>query len=456
MTVIIGGGVSGLATAFYLKQRGIRCTIIEGSGRLGGLIQTNRVRGCDLEAGPDSFISTKPAVAKLAEELGISDKLIGSNDAGRRVFVVRKGKLTAMPRGMVMMVPSDWKATLQSPLFTLPTKMRFLREYFSRPRTRTGDFSVRDLVLDHFGEEALQYLTEPLLAGVYGGNAAALSARSVLARFVDYETNYGSLIKGVQTTEMGTVPVRTSAKSLFLSFQAGMQTLTESLIAAIRPETDVRFETARKVTRTATGWDIDVGNEQLRTRQLVLACPAHRSAALLSDSNRPLSELLAAIPYSSSILVTFLLERSHVSHPLNGFGFLVPPPERQTIAAATWINTKFPFRVAPNLVAIRVFLVDPEADRHSNTPDSDLAALAFQDLQSLMALGAPPVYTEVYRWPRSMPQYIVGHSAIIAGIRAQLSGLPGLYLASNFIDGVGIPDCVRNAKAVATEIAANK
>ena len=445
--VIIGGGISGLATAFYLKGRRIRSVIVEQQPRLGGLILTSKVLGCELEAGPDSFIAAKPAASELAGELGIADRIMGSNDAARQTFIVRQGQLIAMPEGMVMMVPTDWRAALESSFFSPETKRAFLRERFSKPRTRPGDFSIRELVSDHFGEESLAYLTEPLLSGVYGGHASELSARSVLPRFVHYEEQYGSLIRGARKSRGQT----RAGNSLFLSLAGGMQTLIDALHENLR-DTRIVHTRANGLRRTGEHWLIQTDSGDLQTGTVVLACPAYRAASLLAETAPGLSTLLDSIPYSSSTLVTLLFERCGFAHPLNGFGFLVPQPERRTIAAATWINTKFPSRVAPGLVALRVFLVDPQAALHMSAPDEAIIRSVLDDLSFFMGVTTPPVYARVHRWPGSMPQYTVGHQERCRQISSALSACAGLHLVSNYLDGVGIPDCIRLAEAASQSV----
>jgi oxygen-dependent protoporphyrinogen oxidase len=216
--LILGGGVSGLATAYFLSRCGIPSTIVEKTTRTGGLIKTDCIEGCRLEAGPDSFIATKPAVRELADELpGLHDQIIGSNDAARRIFVARNGKLLPMPKGMVMMVPAEWEPLQQSELLSEEAKRRIDLETSMKPRERQEDISVGQLVNEHFGSEVLEYLTEPLLCGVYGGDSENLSAESVLPRFVGYERKYGSLVKGVQH-ELRDKPK--NGGSLFLSAMA--------------------------------------------------------------------------------------------------------------------------------------------------------------------------------------------------------------------------------------------
>jgi oxygen-dependent protoporphyrinogen oxidase len=445
---IVGGGISGLATAFYLKRLGIRSILLEKENRLGGLIRTDHIEGCDLEAGPDSFISTKPAVAELAEDLQIENDLIGSNDEKRQIFIVRNGVLTPMPKGMVMMIPTDWGSTLRSPLFSDKTKGRFVLETYFRPRERSGDFSIRDFVLDHFDEESLAYATEPLLAGVYGGDAAQLSARSVLPRLVEYEQKSGSLIKAAQREQNGAV----RKQSLFQSFRGGMQTLVERLRESLGMDQLCLHAEVEKVTLGQNCWYIQTQSETIEAAEVVLTCPAYASSQLVAELDPALASELAAVPYSSAILVTLIYRRESLRHPLNGFGFLVPHPERGTIAAATWINTKFPSRIAPEFVGIRAFIVHPEADTLLFKPQAEIVSSVQADLRRFMGFTSDPVDFRVYPWPRSMPQYVVGHAERCGRIRSLLEKWSGLQLASNYFDGVGIPDCIRLAQKTAHQL----
>jgi protoporphyrinogen/coproporphyrinogen III oxidase len=450
--LILGGGVSGLATAYFLSRYAIPATIIEKTTRTGGLIKTDFIEGCRLEAGPDSFIATKPAVSELAQELaGLKDRIIGSNDAARRIFVVRNGKLLPLPKGMVMMVPGEWGPLEESELISPEAKRRIYLETEMTPQERHEDISVGQLVDEHFGPEVLQYLTEPLLSGVYGGESEKLSAASVLPRFMGYERKYGSLVKGVRE-ELQDKP---KGGSLFLSLRDGMQTLTDSLAAAIAGRVSILRAEASAVTRSGDGWQVCAAGERLTARNVVLCCPAHVNAGLLEATAAPLAGQLAAIPYSSAILVTLVYDRLAIDHPLDGFGFLVPRVERKTIAAATWVNTKFPFRIRPDLAAIRAFIVGQRALELAQAPEEDIVRLVRNDIQSLMRISAQPLFDTFYRWPNSMPQYVVGHAERVANIFQHLNEYPGLFLGGNAYDGVGIPDCLRRAREIAQHICQN-
>lgn len=446
--LIIGGGISGLSAAYYLGRRGISSTVVEKSSRLGGLIGTRRVEDCELELGPDSFIASKGAVQELAAELGIQDRIIASNDAHRRIFIARSGSLQPLPPGMVMMAPANLKAAVRSPFFSTRSKFRFIRELLLRPRRRPADVSVEEFVVDHFGREILETVAEPLLTGVYGGDPAQLSVRSVLPRFVACEERYGSLIRGVRR-ELGTHGPRQARKgsgSFFLSFKGGMQTLTDTLARNVEKFTRTVTAEAQHVQQIAGGWRVHTSEGLFEAASLILAVPAWAAATMIESLDADTADLLRKISYSSAILTTFVFDRDKLLQVLNGFGFLVPRRERRTIAAATWIGTKFPDRIPANKTAIRTFIVGETALRLKAAPDVSVLSESLKDLRHWMTFAASPLFEHVQHWPDSMPQYSVGHADRVADLRSRLQRFSGLYLCGNAYNGVGIPDCVRLAK----------
>jgi oxygen-dependent protoporphyrinogen oxidase len=446
----LGGGISGLASAYFLSKKGLSSTIVEAAPRLGGLIRTDSVRGCQLEAGPDSYISAKPEATALAHELSdLGNEIIGTNDAARRIFVVRNETLIPFPAGMVMMAPGDMRAALESELFTDATKCALLRERFYKPRERRQDVSVADFVTDHFDRSILEYVTEPLLTGVYGGDAESLSARSVLPRFLEYERTYGSLVRAVRKERK-----KAAAKdnSLFLSFRNGMQSLPNSLVRATTAAVARVHGEATAVEKRNGRWAVTAGRSTAEAKFLMVCLPAHRAAPLFEKSIPALAGELSAIPYTSAISVNLVFDRRSVEHPLDGFGFLVPRSERRRVAAATWINTKFPVRVAPGLVALRAFIVDRDAEALQPESDETIVGVARAEFQRLMGIDTAPLASVVARWPLSMPQYVVGHADRYSRIRALTAQEPGLFLAGNAYEGVGIPDCIRLAQQAAAQI----
>ena len=450
--LILGGGVSGLSTGYFLSKRGIESTIVEAGPQLGGLIRTDVVNGCQLEAGPDSYIAAKPQVTELAGEIPeLRSEIIGTNDRDRRIFLVKDGALAAMPRGMVMMVPGDMREALGSPLFPDATKRRFLQERSQKPRERQNDVSIADLVRDHFDDVVLEYITEPLLTGVYGGDAGQLSAASVLPRFLDYERRYGSLVRGVRQERKK----QHHSGSLFLSFQSGMQALTDGLARAAGPAMKVVRGEATQVKRRNGRWSVRVGGDWQHAAYLVVALPAHRAAGIFEMEMSPLAEELAQIPYSSAITVVLGFERKSIAHPLDGFGFLVPRPERHQVAACTWISTKFPTRTPERYAALRAFIVDMDATSLMAEADSAILTIVRRELRRLMGIEVEPAFRTLHRWPSSMPQYVVGHGERLRRIRGLTEAPANLFLVGNAYEGVGIPDCVRLARQAADKIVAS-
>ncbi len=387
-------------------------------------------------------------MTELAAQIGINDEIIGSNDDKRRIYIVRETHFIEMPKGMTMMVPGDLNAALKSSLFSWYTKLGFFAEIFFPQRFRFGDISVQEFVLSHFGKEVLEYVTEPLLSGVYGGNAAQLSAESVLPRFVGYERDYGSLIRGVRGERRGFA----QNGSLFLSFRRGMETLTDALSTAIAESVNVLHQQASAIEPIPCAWRVITAARQFTARHVVLAVPANIAADLVSNSVSTLASELLGIPYSSAILLTLVYRKADALIP-EGFGFLVPRRERETIAAATFIGTKWPSRVPPELIAVRAFIVDPEAPRLLPASDEELLQLVRADFKRLLNIAADPLFFTLERWPNSMPQYVVGHQARQKRIASLMSQFPGLHLTGNAYNGVGIPDCVRLAEETAKSIA---
>ena len=448
--LVLGGGISGLSAAYFLSQKGISSTLVEAQPRLGGLIKTDYIHDCQLEAGPDSYIASKPEVTQLAGELpGLENQTIGTNDAVRKIFLVKNGALVPLPSGMVMMVPGDMRASLTSPLFPDSTKKQILQERFFKPRDRQADVSIAEFVREHFGQTVLEYVAEPLLTGVYGGNVGRLSAQSVLPRFLVFEQQYGSLIRAVRAERKQAKP----GGSMFLSFKGGMQTLVDALHPASDGAIDPVQGEVTEIARRRNGWRVTVGETHYEAKSLIVALPAHTAASVFSRSLPELSSELAAIPYASSITVTLVYSEQDVKHPLNGFGYLVPYAERKRVAACTWINRKFPQRIAPGWVALRAFIVDQDADQLLNENDNTLRDIVQEEFARILGLSTPSVFHTVYRWPLSMPQYVVGHAARYERIKKIVAKQEALYLIGNAYEGIGIPDCVRLARSAADQIA---
>ncbi|MBZ5580361.1 MAG: protoporphyrinogen oxidase [Acidobacteriia bacterium] len=449
---IIGGGISGLSTAYYLARRGVRSTIIESRPRLGGVIQTVQVDGCTVEAGPDSFISAKPAAMELIRELGLGDQAIGSNDFSRKTFVWKHGRLVPLPDGLMMMVPTKIMPLLTTRLLSWNTKVRMGMELFHAPRPHESDESVAEFIEEHYGAEAVDYLAEPLLSGIYGGNPRQLSVTSVLPRFVTLARQYGSLTRGVLAERAKASNHNAAPAPLFRTLKSGLGQMIEALTAALQEKVEVRHARAQTVERADSGFRVRLDGEWMEARRVVMACEAHSGAALLGGVDGRLAELLGSVPYSSSMTVALGFAASDFARLPDGHGFLVPKKERRRLMACTWIGAKFPFRVPEGTVVARCFLGGTDNAGVLNETDEAVTASVMEELQEIAGFRAQPKFVRIFRWPRSMAQYTVGHPQRLAEMQAREAALAGLHLVGNAYEGIGIPDCIRMGKRAAEGI----
>jgi oxygen-dependent protoporphyrinogen oxidase len=451
--VIVGGGISGISTAYYLAKAGVPSTIVESRPRLGGVIETDRVEGCLLEAGPDSFLAAKPAALELIKELGLGDQVIGSNDHLRVTFVRKNGRLVPLPDGLMMMVPTKIMPLVTTPLVGWGTKFRMGLEWFRAPEPKPEDESVADFIQEHYGREAVDYLAEPLLSGIYGGDPARLSVRSVLPRFVDLATQYGSLTRGVLASRAKAPKPQGPPAPLFRTLKGGLTQMVDAAIATFGDKVDVLQTRAESIERSDNGFRVRTSAFWLEAQHLVLACEAHSAGPLAAPLDPRLSELLGEIGYGSSITVAVGYDAADFKgRPPVGFGFLVPRKERRKLAACTWIGTKFPFRVPEGKVVARCFIGGAEAVASMNDSAADIAAEAAAELRDIAGVSATPKFTRVYKWPRAMAQYPVGHPKRLAEIETRTAAIAGLHLAGNAYEGIGIPDCIRMGKRAADKI----
>jgi oxygen-dependent protoporphyrinogen oxidase len=473
---IIGGGVTGLSAAYGLeKQRRkgaeLNYVLFEAGSRLGGVIATERVGDFVIEAGPDSFLTEKPWASDLCRELGLGDQLIASNDAERRTYILINGRLVPLPDGLIFMVPTDFSAAFFSSLFSWPTKLRFVREWFYRPSPDFPESTAAELVQRHYGREMVERVADPLLSGVYGGSADELSASSVLARFVEIEARQGSLGRAMVaarklqslSAEQGSArepraAVRTrsgQAKSLFTSLKGGLQALTDALAAQI-PPSEQRLNTQVQAVNPEFGkWLVTSGGRTEEFDGVIIAAPAYVAAELLRSQIPQLSAELEQIRYSSSITVAIAHDdRTRASLP-PGFGFLVPRTEGKRILACTFVHNKFANRASEQHASTRCFLGGSRDEEILRLPDAEITSIVRNELREILRITAEPDFVKIFRWPHAMAQYAVGHKTRIARIREIVSSAPGLALAGNAYGGIGIPDCIRSGSEAATKLLAD-
>jgi oxygen-dependent protoporphyrinogen oxidase len=451
---IIGGGISGLSAAFTLQQSSTAdYTLYESSPHLGGVLRTEHIDGCIVEAGPDSFITEKPWAADLCRTLGLVDQLIGSNDADRKTYILVHGRLIPMPDGLMFLVPTKILPTGFSPLFSWSTKLRMAQEMFRPPHAANGDESVASLVERHYGAEMVDRLADPLLSGVYGGEAANLSVRAVLPRFAEMERTHGSLGRAMLAARKKMPrPANKPAPPLFTSLKNGMQQLVETLILCINQKSVLTNTQVQSVQREANGWTISAGLKSDHFDAVILAVPSRVAAQLLAITSPELSAELAAVGYSSSITVGLGYDRDVRRKLPPGFGFLVPRSENKRLLAATFVHNKFPHRAPDDRALLRCFFAGSNAENIWQLSDETIINIVREELQQIVGLRAAPLFARVYKWKSAMAQYGVGHLERLERIESLRKQLPGLALAGNGYRGIGVPDCIRSGQQAAKEL----
>lgn len=448
---IVGGGIAGLSAAYYLEKARkagapLQWTLFEKSDRLGGVIETERRDGFVLEAGPDSFLTMKPDATRLCTDLGLGGELIRSNDSERKTYILVKQRLVPIPQGLEFMVPTRVWPMATTPLFSFRTKLRMAAELFSSRRTDAGDESVGDFVRRHFGQEMVDRVAEPLLAGVYGGSADRLSVGAVLPRFAEMERASGSLVRA---TLKAKARARSSAKPgarpqpLFTSLKNGMRQMVDALIAAL-PQQSTRLRQQNLQLRPVNDdWQLDGGGASERFQAVLLAVPAPAAAAMLRQFHPALIEGLSRIQYTSSVAVA--LAYDHADLP-SGHGFLVPRSEGRKMMACTFVHKKFPYRAPEGQRLLRCFFSSSRVPDLLSYSDDDFQQMAREELKDILGLEAQPMFARTFRWDGAMAQYETGHLERVAEMEKVISQLPGFHIIGNSFHGIGVPDCIKSAR----------
>jgi oxygen-dependent protoporphyrinogen oxidase len=451
---ILGGGIAGVTAAWQLAQAdrsegGIDVTLFEATGRLGGIVETVLRDGFTVECGPDGWVTEKPWARQLVRELGLHDKLIASCDEARVTYLLSGGKLVAMPDGMRMMVPSDLAALDASPLFSDVAKQAYedepLRAAQLEAEAPREDESIASFVRRHFGDEVLEKVAAPLLSGVFGGDVAKLSAWAVMPGFVRMERECGSLIVGVREAAKHTDPCA-EKPSVFTSLANGTQALIDRMKAELPPHW-VRLETpVTGLAREGERWHVETSEEREGFDDVMIALPAHVARAMLAPTSPRMAELLA-LDASSAVIAAFAFDETFELP--RGFGFLVPHGEGNSLLAATMVDQKFPGRVPEGGRLLRAFFGGSQALQVAEKPDDQIAALALAELTKILGPLPTPLFSVVRRWPKSLPQYEVGHLERMTELAALVDEKPGLWLLGNAYRGVGLPDLIRDSRAAA-------
>lgn len=455
---VVGGGITGLAAAHHLvelkQSQPVQITLFEASPRLGGIVGTQQIRGYTVELGPDSFITNKPWGIDLCRRLGLEDQLIPTDAQYRRSFVLRRGQPVVVPDGFQLLTPAQVWPVLKSPIFSWWGKLRMGWEYFLPARRDVTDESLASFVRRRFGQETLERLVQPLVGGIYTSDPEKLSLQATLPRFLEMERDHGSLIRASRKA------ARTASRSehasgarygLFATHTGGVAQIIHSLASKITSAVDVMTNTAITQIKPiqAGGYQLTYGQTTQEFDRVILTLPTYRIADLVEPFAEEWARALREIEYASTTIVVSGHKLCDVRHALNAFGLVIPAIEKRRILAVSFTSRKFPNRAPDGCVQLRTFVGGAMQPELYNLTDEETKQLVREELHDLLGVGGVPDFEVVARYPRSMPQYHVGHLDRVARIRELGQVHPGIFLAGSAYDGVGLPDSIHSGELAA-------
>jgi oxygen-dependent protoporphyrinogen oxidase len=453
---IIGGGISGLAAAYFLQEHGgkeLEISLFEEKPRLGGVIETENRNGLILEGGPDCFLSKKPWARDLCKRAGLSDSLISTREGHRRSFIFRKGRLLPVPAGFYLMAPRKLRTLVRTPLLSWAGKLRAALDLFI-PSGGGKDESLAHFMKRRLGREAFENIGQPMVGGIYGGDPEKLSLQATLPQFREMERRYGSIIRGLgheahQSHETASGP----RYSLFLSLKQGMEELVRALTKEL---SGLKIYTAcpvKWIQPAQAKWELYT--EDGRTFDfdaLLFAVPSYAAAKCVKTFAPSLADALESIRYESMATVNLLYRRTDIPESFTGMGFVVPKIENSQLSACTYSSLKFEGRAPEEYALLRAFVGGALYQDSFQLDDKAMEQMVQEELERILGLKARPLLVSIRRFPQSMPQYHVGHLEKVTMIRNLASEHAGLFFTGNAFEGIGIPDCIAQAEQRAQEI----
>lgn len=453
---VIGGGISGLAAAHRLVEldSSYEVHLFEADDRLGGVLQTTSTDdGYLLENSADNFITNIPYALDLCRRLGMEEELLPTNEALRKAYVVRRGKLYPVPDGFVLMAPNKMWSVITTPILSWTGKLRLAKEYFVPKREGTSDECLESFVTRRLGKEAYERLVQPLIGGIYTADPTKLSIQATLRQFVEMEQKHGSLIKAArQRSDNNAKKNESGARySMFVAPKHGMGQLIKRLTERLSGQTIHLNTPVMAVEKSDDHWSVRTLEDTYAFDAVVMALPAPHASKVLK-SFPVLNENLESIPYAGCSVAILAVDQKQIGRPVSGFGFVVPEIEQRKILAGSFSSAKFPGRAPDGKVIIRVFVGGACHPELADLSDDEMKTVVMQELGELIGLTGEPEKFLVTRWMGKMPQYHLGHLDRVAKLEAEATNLPGFELAGNAYRGVGVPQCIQSGEQAAQRV----
>ena len=450
--VVIGAGISGLATAYRLRRAGLDILLLEKSSHIGGTIQTEKLDGFIIDYGPNSTLDTSPKISDFIKEIGLQNTRVNANASANRRYILRNGELRPLPMNPPQFIASN--------LFTFKAKLRLFAEPFISPAPEDKEETISEFVERRLGKEFLDYAINPFVAGVYAGDPSRLSVRSAVAKIYALEKNYGSLIKGAikGAKERKKRAQSDRTKAQLFSFQQGMGELTKSLGKSLKDkiQTECEIRNVTLPTDSQEFYTIDyckAGQEfTVKTKSLIFAIPSYVTASYLQPFDSFLSSNLQEIVYPPVAMVFLGFKKKVACRALDGFGFLVPKVENRNILGTIWSSTIFPNRAPEDGVALTTFIGGMRQPELVSREDKELCSLVLNDLREIMGLQGQPDVIKIKRWQKAIPQYELGHEQRIEAVKQFETKHPGMFISGNFRSGISVGDCIIQSETLAERV----
>lgn len=454
---IVGGGISALACAVDLKEKGFSFTLFEKENVVVGKLITEKIGSLTIEGGPDSYLPEKIWTVQLIKKVGLAGEMLCSNDEHKGTFIYSGGRLHPLPEGVMLMVPTMIMPLVRSGLISWPGKIRMGMELFVPPRKDRKDESLAEFVTRRLGRECLEKIAEPLVAGIHTSNPDNMSVLATFPRFVEMERKSGSLIKSMVAAMKKMPPLNPSGPKMtyFMSLKGGMQELVEGCVSYIGAERLRTGTAVVSVEKKESGYRLTFGDGSTADFDaVVLATPSYVTKDIIGGMDKELCGRLSAIDWSSSATISLAFRKKEIKKPLPGFGFIVPRVENRRINAGTWSSIKWSHRAPDDTVLVRSFVGGGHHEELVSLGDEELLGIVLDELGEIAGIKAEPVFSKVYRWFKGMPKYTVGHLERIAAIDEKLKEHKGLLLIGCSYRGIGMGDCVKSGFDAAEAISA--